>query len=151
MNDDKINQIIEYLPHIPPNSKIYIGCDSQVHSYKRKKGQFTCYSAAVIIHKSQKNGCKVFADSWVEKGSSIEIFHRIMKEVEKTVEIYQILEEALLEHEVEIHLDINSDTRYPSSKVAASAVGYVHSITGRPTFIKPNSFAASNVSDRYAR
>jgi len=76
---------------------------------------------------------------------------RMMQEAYRSVEVYQQLEEELLDYEVEVHLDINDDPRHGSNCARASAVGYVTGVTGLPVRTKPFAWAATHVADHGVR
>jgi len=138
-----------------PNSRIFIGADSQ--RQKRKKVK---YATSLVIHYIDENGigkgAKVFTDILIEdalKENLAKPFRRMMREVELVTELYMSLEDALLERDVEIHLDVSPNKEAGSNVAHGAAIGYVKGMIGLDPVTKPASmsFAASCVADKYSK
>jgi uncharacterized protein len=86
------------------------------------------------------------------------IASRLWKEVELAVDIAQELRvdelQKLLPNlsslEVNVQLDFNEDTKYPSGRLKDSAIGYVKAL-GYDCEIKPFAFAATYAADKICR
>ena len=50
----------------------------------------------------------------------------------------------------EVHLDVNRNPKYKSSKVMNQAMGLIKGCYGIEPKIKPEAWAASTISDKYA-
>ena len=74
-----------------------------------------------------------------------------MSEVFKTVELYKEFEYELIDRDVEIHLDVNPDDQFASSKVVKQAKGYVLGTIGIDPQLKPEAYAASYAADHATR
>jgi predicted RNase H-related nuclease YkuK (DUF458 family) len=135
-----------------PQSKFYIGCDSEVH--KTKLGWAATYVSVLVVHKDGKHGCKLFGKIEVEPvygvGKNKQSL-RLMTEVYKASELYLELAEEIGERYVEIHLDINGDEAHDSHVILSQATGYIKGVCGIEPMIKPNAFAASYAADRLVR
>lgn len=148
-----------YLSTCDPDTKIYLGCDSKVYKHRKTKQVWIDYVSVVIIHKSSRNGCKVFAcrEKMQDKGglAGRNPTHRLLLEVQKVGELYQEIQELILDYEVEIHLDLNPDECHKSSQAAKAALGYIRSFDDLGDHfvakLKPESFAASHAADRLFR
>ena len=149
--ENKVEEILEFLNTVSPESKIYLGCDS--YKFRKKNGRFfATFTLVVIIHKNNANGCKVFYHNTTE-----EVYdnvpgrpsYRLMQEVYKVSALYLQLYPLIGDRDVEIHLDINPDKKHGSSCVVTQAVGYVRGVCGFDPKIKPEAFAASYGADRY--
>lgn len=157
LSEDKVQQIVDYLDEVSPESKVYIGCDSKRYKRKLNKEQsewFAAYHTAVVIHKDNRFGCKVFVDTEVMRDydqRNDRPYLRMMNEAYKAVEAYQQLEETLLDRDVEVHLDVHPDKKYGSNVATNSAVGYVKGVTGLEVKIKPDAFAASYAADHQTK
>jgi len=157
LTDNKIKQIEAALQNATPESRVYIGCDSD--RYKDKNGDWQAsYTTAVVVHNIDPegigHGAKVFIDTermidYDQKKNRPMM--RMMNEAYKTAEAYQQLEESLLEFDVEVHLDINNDPKHGSNCAHGAAVGYLKGVTGRVVRTKPDAFAASYVADHGVR
>jgi predicted RNase H-related nuclease YkuK (DUF458 family) len=157
LSEKKINQIREVLKASSPESRVYIGNDSSRHRDKQDVWHAT-YTTAVVIHMIDEHGmghgCRVFTETqkMVDYDNhKSKPFTRMMQECYLAVEAYQQLEEDLLEHDVEVHLDINKSEMHGSNVAHNAAVGYAVGVTGRPVKTKPEAFAASYVADHGVR
>jgi len=157
LREKTVKRIREVLSEATPESRVYIGCDS--NRYRDKQAVWhASYTTAVVIHNIDENGighgCKVFTDTekMIDYDQKMNRpIMRMMNEAYKTAEAYQQLEELLLEHEVEVHLDINADPKHGSNCAHGAAVGYLRGVTGRTVKTKPDAFAASYVADHGVR
>ena len=144
-----IEEITEFISQQSPQSRIYIGCDSE--RYRRNGQWYADYTLAIVIHINGKNGCKIFGEVQTERDydqKSSRPSVRLMTEVYKVSELYLKLQDVLHDRSVEIHLDINPDEQYASSCVAQQAIGYIRGVCNVIPIIKPNAFAASGAADR---
>lgn len=136
-----------------PECKVYLGVDSQRMKKKRIK-----YASVVIVHYIDENGvgkgAKVFADVLYEQAINENLsrpFQRMMREVSIVTEVYNQLEDVLLEREFEIHLDISSDPKNGSNVAHGAAKGMIWGVIGVEPITKPFSFAASCAADKYSK
>jgi predicted RNase H-related nuclease YkuK (DUF458 family) len=144
-----LNEVRFFIENEPSESKIYIGCDSEV--FKRNTKWYIDYYSVVVIHKNKHNGCKVFGQKTTEidyTKDKKKPLYRLMQEVYKASELYLALQESIGEREVEVHLDLNPSKKYVSNLIVENAVGYIKSTCNVVPMIKPNSWAASSVADR---
>jgi len=148
------NEIIDYLNSVSPNSKIYVGCDSEVIRLKKRKGIKVRYSLVVVVHINGSNGAKIFGmfendedtryDSYKRKPQ-----YRLMNEVYKVSELYLKLSEAIPDKTIEVHLDLNPNEAHLSNKVVNQALGYVKGVCGVNALLKPDAWAASAAADKW--
>jgi len=117
--------------------KIYLGCDSQ------NKSTNTTYATTVVFH-IENTGCHI-----IYKKEEVPLIRtmwdRLWKEAEKSVDTALYLRE----HGVEIStidLDYNTDPAHKSSKLVASATGYVESL-GFKARVKPDLLPAAYAAD----
>ena len=145
-----INQVAEFIKAQSPETKIYLGCDSE---RIRVEGQwYADYVLAVVVHINGNNGCKLFGEvprerDWDQRESRPSM--RLMTEVYKVSEMYLKLAEVLEGRKVEVHLDINPNEMHGSSCVISQAIGYIKGTCNVIPFVKPNAFAASYAADRF--
>ena len=145
-----INQVAEFIKAQSPETKIYLGCDSE---RIRVEGQwYADYVLAVVVHINGNNGCKLFGEvqrerDWDQRESRPSM--RLMTEVYKVSELYLKLAEVLEGRKVEVHLDINPNEMHGSSCVISQAIGYIKGTCNVIPFVKPNAFAASYAADRF--
>lgn len=145
-----IEKVAEFIKAQTPETKIYLGCDSE---RLRVDGRwYADYILAIVVHINGNNGCKLFGEVqrepvWdVKPGKPSQ---RLMTEVYKVSELYLKLAEVLEGRQVEVHLDINPDEHYGSSCVISQAIGYIKGTCNVIPFVKPDAFAASYAADRF--
>ena len=153
MEEMKMDEVINYLNNSSDESKVYIGCDSEVVRSRRVKGTKVRYTTVIVVHIDGNKGGKVFGkfhhDEVPNKGSYIKKpKYRLMNEVYKVSELYLELSE-LIDRDIEVHLDLNPDERYVSSAVVKQALGYVKGVCGVDAKLKPDAWAASACADRW--
>ena len=145
-----LDQVAEFIRAQTPETKIYLGCDSE---RLRIDGAWHAdYVLAIVVHINGNNGCKIFGEVhrervWDQKVSKPAM--RLMTEVYKTSELYLKLADVLEGRDVEVHLDINPDEHYGSSCVVQQAIGYIKGTCNVVPFVKPNAWAASYAADRF--
>ena len=146
-----LEEIKTFIDAQSPETKIYIGCDSERF---RNKGQwYAHYTLVIVVHIDGNHGCKIFGETQTEidydqKKSKPAM--RLMNEVYKVSELFQSLREVLEDRDVEVHLDINPNIVYGSSCVVQQAIGYIKGTCNVTPMVKPNAFAASYAADRYS-
>lgn len=144
-----IEKVAEYIRAQSPETKIYLGGDSE--RFMIDEVWYADYTLALVVHKDGNKGCKVFGEVQRERDfdqRKDKPRFRLMNEVYKIAELYMKLHEVLEDRYVEIHLDINPDEHYGSSCVIQEAVGYIRGMCNVIPMVKPNAFAASYAADR---
>ena len=145
-----LDQVKTFIDAQTPETKIYLGCDSE--RVKIDGVWYADYILAIVVHINGNNGCKLFGEvqrerDWDQKCSRPS--QRLMTEVYKVSELYLKLAEVLEGRQVEVHLDINPDEQHGSSCVISQAVGYIRGVCNVIPFVKPEAFAASYAADRF--
>lgn len=144
-----IEEVRAFIEAQTPETKIYLGCDSE---RLRIDGEwYADYVLAIVVHINGNNGCKLFGEVqrervWDQKPGKPAM--RLMTEVYKVSELYLKLAEVLEGRDVQVHLDINPDEHYGSSCVVSQAIGYIKGTCNVIPFVKPDAFAASYAADR---
>lgn len=153
MNDDSrrinVDEVIEFIQAQSPESKVYLGVDSI--KFKKHGKWLADYTLVVVVHIDSAHGCKIFGEVQREPVYDQRKDRpnlRLMTEIYKVSELYLKLAPALVNREVEIHLDINPDPRFASSNVVQQGIGYIRATCGLEPKIKPQAFAASYAADR---
>ena len=149
MKKINIEEVKAYIEAQGPNTKIYIGGDSE--RFAIGKDWYADYTLAIVVHINGNNGCKIFGEvqrerDWDQKKNRPRM--RLMNEVYKIAELYTKLHEVLEDRDVQIHLDINPNEMHGSSCVINEAVGYIRGMCNVIPMVKPNAFAASYCADR---
>jgi predicted RNase H-related nuclease YkuK (DUF458 family) len=147
LNLDEVKQFIEAQT---PETKIYIGCDSE--RFKLNGLWYADYILAIVVHINGNNGCKLFGEIVRERDYDQKVNrprYRLMNEAYKLSEMYLKLADVLEDRYVEVHLDINPNEMYGSSCVINEAVGYIRGTCNVVPMVKPEAFAASYAADRF--
>ena len=150
MQTINIQEVKDYIEKQGPNTKIYIGGDSE--RFRSNGVWFAEYYTVVIVHIDGKHGCKVFGEITKERDfdqKKNKPRMRLMNEVMKVADLYLKLGDILEERDVQIHLDINPNEKYGSSCVISEAIGYIKGMCNVTPLVKPNSWAASHCADRF--
>lgn len=148
----EIQEIREYLLSVDPDSRIYLGCDSQ--KFKKRGEWFARYTIVVVVHIDNCHGGKIFGFTQSERDYDKNFDKprmRLMNEVYKVAEVYLELGDILENREVEVHLDINPKLDTGSSCVIKEAAGYILGVCGVEAKVKPEAFAASYAADAGVR
>lgn len=150
-NQNQIEELVDLLIGLGPNTKVYLGCDSV--RYVKKDRQMARFATVAIVHMNGKNGCRIFSNISHEPDYDMKPNRpkmRMMNEVIKVCELYNQLAPFIDEFDVEIHLDISTDPKQGSNCAANEAAGYVLGMTGVEPKLKPESFASSFGADHVA-
>ena len=144
-----IDEVRDFINAQGPNTKVYIGADSE--RFPIGKEWFADYTLAIVVHINGKHGCKVFGEVHREKIYESRLDRpamRLMTEVYKLSELFQKLQDVLIDKDIEVHLDLNRKKEHGSSCVVNEAIGYVRGVCGVEPILKPDAWAASHCADR---
>jgi len=144
-----IQEVKEFIEAQSPETKIYIGGDSE--RFLIGDDWYADYTLAIVVHIDGKHGCKIFGEVQRERDYDQRKDRprmRLMNEVYKIADMYLQLKDILEDREVEVHLDINPNEMHGSSCVINEAVGYIRGMCNVIPMVKPNAFAASYCADR---
>jgi len=124
---------------------VYVGTDSQVKENEQKVQYATC----IVLHKNNKGG-RIFV-SKEKKPKANSLRERLMNEVWRSVEISFQLSEHLPDNaNIMVHVDVNPDKKWKSSKHIEELVGMVVG-QGFKCQVKPNAWAAQSVADQFTK
>lgn len=147
---------IDLIPYIKnylethPDTKIYVGCDSQNAKYT------TSYAAVIVLHHNGKGGHVLYSHNVVPRnrykqslGTGVE-FARLWVEVEKAIEVAEYLRTSGIQKPSFIDIDLNPDPRFKSNQALRAALGYVESM-GYIARCKPDAVSATYVADKICK
>ena len=147
-----VNEVKSFLAKQGPNTKVYLGADSE--RIRINGVWYADYALAVVVHINGQNGCKIFG--YVQR--ELDYDHkkskpamRLMTEVYKVSELFQEMQDVLEDFHVEVHLDLNKDDVHGSSCVVQQAIGYIKGTCNMTPMVKPDAPAASFCADRLKR
>jgi len=125
--------------------QIFVGTDSKI--YKKKK--CIIYATCIIVYKKGKGG-KIFVAK-ESKNILISLRERLMNEVWRSLEVSFKLSEILPKSvEVIVHVDVNKSKKFKSGDYCQELVSTVTG-QGFKCKVKPDSFAAQHVADKYTK
>jgi predicted RNase H-related nuclease YkuK (DUF458 family) len=149
MKPFNIEEVKEFIRNSSPDTKVYIGSDSE---RSRIDGEwYADFCTAVVVHIDGNKGCKVFGKVERERDYDRKMSRpqmRMMTECYKASEMYLALADVLVDREVEIHLDLNTDEAHGSHCALQQAVGYIRGTCNIVPKVKPEAPAASFCADR---
>lgn len=144
-----VEQVAEFIRAQGPDTRIYLGADSE--RFKHNRVWWAEYTVVIVVHINGNNGCKIFGEMTQERDYDQRADRpsmRLMNEVYKVSDMFQRLAPVLADRPVEVHLDINPDEMHGSSCVVSQAIGYIRGTCNVIPMVKPNAFAASYAADR---
>ncbi|BAS29423.1 ribonuclease H-like YkuK family protein [Limnochorda pilosa] len=144
--DEAFADLIAYVHEQPDNRyKIIVGTDSQVTDGE------TCFVTALIVYRHGKGARYYYTREKESLGRSLR--QRIFYETSRSLGLASRLAEKLAENgyadlNVEIHLDVgeNGETKDLIREVVGMVSG-----SGFDARIKPDSYGASTVADKYTK
>ena len=145
-----LQEVSEFISRQTPETKIYLGCDSERLIVNNQ--WYADYILAIVVHIDGKRGCKLFGEVQRERDYDQKQDRprfRLMTEAYKVSELYLKLADVLVDREVEVHLDINPNEMHGSNCVLNEAIGYIRGTCNVIPMVKPKAFAASYAADRY--
>ena len=128
------------------NHKIIIGSDSV------KLGHVFIFANAIcVLNDNNFYDRKYFYHRQkIKDDSYYDLSKRLLRETTESLNIAMDLKKYLSNANIEIHADVNTDTRYMSSKYKNMIVGYITGC-GFDCKVKPDSFVASGIADIHTR
>ena len=143
LNKDMFQEISQY---IREGGKVFVGTDSQI-------GSAGCvFVTAICLHKA----CgKRYATYFYHRSKEKETYRgklrfRIMKEVQKSVDVSLEILELYPNSDIEIHVDIGKTSRSQTRTFVDPVRGWLTGV-GFGCKIKPNSWASSAVADHHTK
>jgi predicted RNase H-related nuclease YkuK (DUF458 family) len=149
MKKINIAEVKKFIDAQGPDTKVYLGADSEC--FRIGGLWYADYTLAVVVHIDGRHGCKIFGEVQRERDYDFKKSKpsmRLMNEVFKVADLFQRLAGVLIDHHVEVHLDINPNEMHGSSCVVQQAIGYIKGTCNVTPMVKPKAFAASYAADR---
>jgi len=131
--------------HNSRKGQVIVGTDSHV-----RKNQCTFTTTIVLLGAENQKGGLYFYKKEKYDGHN-RIINRILKEVEKSVNLAVKITELCPTTNMEIHIDVSPEGQgEKTSSMARMLMGYARG-SGFKCKIKPDSFAASTVADKHTK
>ena len=142
--NDMLREIDEYVSN---GGKIFVGTDSQIKSD-------TCvFVTAICLHKNnceEKYARYYFHRKKLNLSSFKDLRHRIMKEVQESLDISLYLVERYSNVEIEVHVDVGRTQKSQTRKFVDTISGWLKGV-GFECKMKPHSWASSSVADVHTK
>ena len=131
--------------HHQKNGQIFVGTDSLA-----KGGRCTFITSIVLLGADNQKGGIYFYNK--ERFNDVgRFYNRILREVEKSINVAMKITEVCPNVNLEIHLDISPEEKNEkTSQMAKMLIGYAAG-SGFTCKVKPDSFAASTVADKHTK
>jgi hypothetical protein len=131
--------------HNQNNGQVFVGTDSLI-----KSGRCTFTTSIVLLGADEQKGGLYFYKK--EKYNEPTRFYtRILREVEKSINIAMSITEVCPNANLEIHMDVSpEDKSEKTSRMAKMLMGYATG-SGFKCKTKPEAFAASSVADKHTK
>jgi len=131
--------------HHQKNGQVFVGTDSSVNA-----GRCIFITSIVLLGADKQKGGIYFYNK--EKFNEPERFYnRILREVEKSINVAIKITEVCPSVNLEVHLDVSPEEKNEkTSQMAKMLMGYATG-SGFKCKVKPESFAATTVADRHTK
>ncbi len=145
--EEVARDILHFYEEMPDHQyRLIVGSDSQPRSARHA----TLFVTAIVIHRVGKGARFYFLKRPYKKALGLK--QRIFMEASYALEVVQELESELAKHgnrlPIEIHLDIGEEGE--TKTLIKDVMGWITQ-SGYVARIKPDSFGASKVADRYTK
>jgi len=127
--------------------RVMIGSDGQ----KRTKRPGMDFVSVVAVHNKGKGAVGMWAKNRFRRRFSL--YEKLMQETWQSVEIALLLVDIVPKdklHEIEIHIDANTDAKWASSKYHKTLAGLVTG-QGFKCVLKPDAYIASHAADHWVK
>lgn len=144
--DEVFTDIVSYINEMPEEEyTLIIGTDSQLRD-------ITTFVTAIVIHRKGKGGRYFYTKEYKKMGRTA-LHQRLFYEASKSLAVAMKLTEKMTENghfemDVQIHLDIG--TKGDTKELIRDLVGMITG-SGFDARIKPESYGASAVADKYTK
>ena len=146
--EDTFKAIIDYIKEDPDSKyRLIVGTDSHPGLDE------VVFVTAIVIYRVGRGGRYFYHKQKV--GMTVDFKKRIFHEVSRSLEVASDLTDIIAQGdnytenmEVEIHIDVGE--KGPTSEIIKEVVGMVVG-SGYEAMIKPDSYAASTVADKYTK
>ena len=142
-----LNEIIYILEKVSKsdNHKIIIGSDSV------KLGcNFVFTKAICVLNKDFYDRRYFYLRDKFKDDSYLDLSKRLLKETTDSLSLALEIKKVISKANIEIHADVNPDSRHLSSKYKSMITGYITGC-GFEVKVKPLSFVASSIADLHTR
>ena len=137
--DDLLQEVLELVEC--GATAIHVGTDSQIH------GAGTDFVTAVCVHVPGQGG-RIFT-ALEHQDRRLHLADKLILEAEQSLSIARMLEQHVV-LPVIVHLDVNENPRYRSSRHVSMLAGMVRG-NGFDVLLKPEAWCATHVADHVVK
>lgn len=142
--DEMYEDILDFINTYPGDKfRLIVGTDSQ-------PGRLTCFVTAVIIHREGKGAKFYYHRSFIQPRLTMR--HRIFEEASRSLDmagkLIGFLADSCPGLTIEIHVDIGEKGR--TRELIQQVVNMIN-MSGFMAKVKPNSYGATKVADRFTK
>ena len=127
------------------NHKIIVGSDSVKLGYN-----FIFTKAICVINEEFYDRRYFYCRTKIQDDSYLDLSKRLLKETTDSLDLAIQIRDKLSNANIEIHADVNPDSKHLSSKYKNMISGYITGC-GFDVKVKPMSFVASSIADQHTR
>ena len=131
--------------HHQLKGQVFVGTDSLV------QGGRCTFTTSIVLLDAQNQRGGVYFYKKEKYNEPTRFYTRILREVEKSINIALSITEKCPKVNLEIHIDVSpEDKKEKTSRMTKMLMGYATG-SGFKCKVKPEAFAASTVADRHTR
>ena len=133
--------------HARDEGKIYIGTDSYIDKDR------CAFATAICLHgaNGQRGGKYFFRKVFDKRQNFSSLVHRILRDVQDSIEVALNIAEHIPQAQIELHLDISpAHKNNGTSKISDMVTGYAKA-SGFDCKIKPDAWASQSVADKHSK
>lgn len=130
-----------------PNHLVIVGSDSHYRKH------YTIFASAItVVNKSNNMHSRYFYNKSIvtTKNRFGDLFYRVYREMEESLSIANKLKESIPELNIEIHLDVSSNSKNKTYKFS-NGIKEIVASQGYSVKIKPNAWGATAVADKHTK
>tara|TARA_S200000501_G_C20815152_1_gene740208 strand:+ start:1182 stop:1655 length:474 start_codon:yes stop_codon:yes gene_type:complete len=142
-----IEEILVILKKVSKSAKhkIIIGSDSVKLGYN-----FIFTKAICVMNEEYYDRRYFYCRTKIKDDSYLDLSKRLLKETTDSLDLAIQIRDTLSNANIEIHADVNPDSKHLSSRYENMISGYI-SGCGFDVKVKPLSFVASSIADQHTR
>ena len=142
--DEVLKEIHEYIIR---GGKVFIGTDSQI------KSDVVIFASALCLYgevEEKKYATYFFTKSRLDRKKYSDLQHRIMQEVQRSIDLSMSLMEKYPEADIEVHVDVGKTKKSATRKYVDMINGWLKGF-GLVCKMKPDSWASSAIADHHTK
>ncbi len=128
-----------------PQATVSVGCDSHYVGGKY------LFAVVIAVHIPRSGGFFYFTRKKRNEKALRDIMYRLMEETRMSIDVACLIRSIIgYDRKIDVHLDINTNSKFASFPVLQPASSWVKSM-GFTAVAKPDAWAASGLADSFAK